>query len=320
MIELFLTFDCEDFINRQSTLALCRILELLQKHDLRAIFFLTGNFCEKLSTTPKILDLLESHEIGYHSSSHSAHPNIPEYTDVENYNVAFSTSLQRETARVNPLTGELEGRGGFVLFRDLWPNKKVVSFRAPGFCWSPPHLEALQELGVRYDFSTNLSQTLTCYKNVTFCPYAHWGFGFATMARTYVSSLLTFRRRALSKHNQTLSILFHPDNLVNTRTWDYIYYNGNPRNLNLVPPRSWKNVQKDLTGFELFLKRISFLARKGIFEVTPPLREGRKTTNFAESDVLRDYQRSVRWCKRYFNYRPKFLLNHFFKYFDLESH
>ena len=79
---IYLTFDCEDFINVRSMLALHRILELLQKYDVKGLFFLTGHMAEKIRNFPKILDLLENHEIGYHSSAHSVHPTIVEYTDV----------------------------------------------------------------------------------------------------------------------------------------------------------------------------------------------------------------------------------------------
>lgn len=309
MVKVFLTFDCEDFINQRSVYALNRLLELLQRYNLKAIFFLTGHMCEKLRSFPRILTLLEEHEIGYHSTSHSVHPNIFEYTDVENYKAAYHISLKREQSRINPLTGEIEGRGGFLLLKDLFPNKKIVAFRAPGFCWSPPHLEALEKLGIRFDFSTCLSRTPIRYKKITFYPFPIGGYRFMSM-RPWVSLLIS--------HNAVL--MSHPRNLVkhyNDADWDSIYCTGNPKRLYTVQ-NCWEERQGALESFELFLKTTSFLAKKGMLQITPPLQEGIDKTRFTKEDVLRSYRRSINWAESLFNCTPKFLLRHFFKYFNIE--
>jgi len=319
MFKLYLTFDCEDFINLRSINSLHRILELLQKYDLKGIFFITGLVSERLTEFPKVLDLLEEHEIGYHSAAHSVHPTIFQYTDIEDYQVAYHSSLKRETARINPLTGECEGRGGFVLLKDLFPKKKIVSFRAPGFCWSPPHLEALETLGVRFDFSAHLSPIPVHYKKTTFYPLADGGYGFKIMARSFVRSVLTFRHAALREYPQYIVLLLHPSNFTNAKSWDSIYYNGNPEELYTVPPKSEKETKIALQKFELFLKRISFLANEGALEITPPLQKGICKTHFKKEEITRCYRRSVQWAERFFNYKPKFLLRHFLRYFDLEE-
>ena len=74
---VFLTFDVEgppfqeDLINHKSLDSLLSILQLLDKCDLRGLFFITGSVAEKIGCYPKILKLLEKHEIGYHSTTHS---------------------------------------------------------------------------------------------------------------------------------------------------------------------------------------------------------------------------------------------------------
>ena len=115
--DFFLTFDVEDFMNGKSICALDRILELLKKYNLKGLFFITGNMIEKLRFFPEILDLLNVHEIGYHSSSHSIRSNIFEYNDLEDYEEAYLESQERETSRINILTGEIEGSGGIELLR-----------------------------------------------------------------------------------------------------------------------------------------------------------------------------------------------------------
>lgn len=152
MRKLQLTFDTEDFISPNSIWVLQWILKRLKKYDLQAWFFLTGHMAEKLENFPTVVDLLCEHQIGYHSSSHSVHPTIFEFTDVEDYEQAYQVSLERETAHIDPLTGEIDGKGGILTLRALFHTKQITSFRAPGHCWAPPHLEALRTLGIVSDF------------------------------------------------------------------------------------------------------------------------------------------------------------------------
>ena len=155
--ELFLTFDVEDFISDNSIWILQRILEDLKRYNLISLFFITGHMAEKLQNFPAIVDLLGDHMIGYHSSSHSVHPTIFEFTDIADYQTAYEISLQRETAHINPVCGRIEGRGGILALKSLFPRKDIKAFRAPGNCWSPPHLECLRDLGIEYDFQCKSS-------------------------------------------------------------------------------------------------------------------------------------------------------------------
>ena len=84
--------------------------------DLEDIF---KNTAEKIGNYPKILDLLEDNYIGYHSSAHTVRPTIIEYTDIKNYILAQRISLKRETSHINPLTGEIEGKGGISPLSNL---------------------------------------------------------------------------------------------------------------------------------------------------------------------------------------------------------
>jgi hypothetical protein len=319
VVKLFLTFDCEDFINPLSINALNYALELLKKYDFRAIFFLTGSLCENLRSFPNIIDLLKEHEIGYHSSSHSVHPAIFEYTDIADYEEASRISLDHETKRINPFTGEPEGRGGFLLLRDLFPRNRIVAFRAPGFCWSPPHMVALERLGIEFDFSTDISEVPIHYGQITFYPLAEGGFSLMLMGRSLFRSFLRIREEFFCPHSQYSLLLFHPESLVNKVFWDAIYYDGNPRRLSRAPAKSADEVAYSLRKFDLFLNRARFLKRDGVLEVTPPLQKGMVKKHFTNAEIIRSYRRSLQWAEKHFAYRPKFLLKHFFRYFKAES-
>jgi hypothetical protein len=307
--KLILTFDVEDFINQNAIFALQRILETLQKHGLKAIFFITGHMAEKMSSYPQIIEMLKNHEIGYHSSSHSVRPTIPEYTDVKSYEKAYEMTLERETSHINPLTGEIEGEGGLVFLQGLFYPKKIQAFRAPGMCWTPPHLEALHSLGIKYDFSTNLTQSEpVLYKGITFYPFTvmqQWD------GTTYDYECLIY---SILKHKITVFDL-HPSLLVNQVEWDSIYYKGNPKTLSAVPKRPQNETKLLFHNFELLIKQIKFLQNARIIDTRPSFNAQNKNLILTTHRVNNCYEASMHWAIKHFNYNPKFIRNHFLEFF-----
>ena len=310
MHKLFLTFDTEDFISENSISVLHKILESLKRYDLKGLFFITGHKAERLRDFPVIVNLLNEHQIGYHSSSHSVHPTIFEFTDIEDYEEAYRISLQRETAHINQLNGNVEGRGGIYALRDLFPKKQIIAFRAPGPCWSPPHLEALKSLGIRYDFSANISSTPVNYKDITFYPYpiiGHWQ-----------GKLSEYRILFISLRHETSVVSIHPSLLANRYEWDSIYWKSNPRKLISPPARSHTETISLLRRFDLLLRQIGDLQRMHLIETTPNLKKSKKSLSTKKTDVEKCYQTSIRWAIKQ-NYKPKFLRQHFLRFFETNS-
>jgi peptidoglycan/xylan/chitin deacetylase (PgdA/CDA1 family) len=306
--KLFLTFDTEDFISESAAPTLQRLLTLLQEYNIHAVFFITGHMAEKISKFPRIVTLLEQHEIGYHTSSHSVHPTLFEYTDVESYEDAYKAALLRETSSINPLTGAVEGRGGIHLLRDLFPQKRIVAFRAPGHCWSPPHLEALKSLGIVYDFSTNLSPKPISYKGITFYPYPILGQWTGTSAE--------YRLLLLSLRKAYSVLTMHPNLIANKSEWDLIYRKSNPETLSQPPHRSTTETESLTSKIELLFKRLKQLQRINLVEVTPVLQESEKILDTHQIDINACYKHSMRWAYQH-EYTPSFLYGHFLKFFDM---
>lgn len=309
MNKLILTFDIEDFVNSNAIIALRTIVEILNKYQLRSILFITGHMAEKLSNYPELLDLLKNHEIGFHSSSHSVRPTIPEYTDLENYNDAYSISLERETAHINPLTGEINGEGGIYFLQDLFHPKKIEAFRAPGMSWNPPHLEALVDLGIKFDFSANITTSIPVhYKGVTFYPYT-FTQQWEGVRLDYQSLLSAILRRKVSVFD------CHPTLYVNHNMWDYSYYNGNPQTLIRAHERTLKEARLLFRKFELLLKQITFLQRARLIEVDVKFNTKPRDLIISKNEVQNYYETSVRWPIKYFNYIPIFTRTHFYEFF-----
>lgn len=305
---LYLTFDTEDFISKNAMSVLHKILESLKKYELKGLFFVTGHVAEKLQDFPLVIDLLNEHPICYHSSSHSVHPTIFEFTDIKDYFEAYEVSIQRETAHVNPLTGDIEGKGGIYALKDLFPRKQITAFRAPGHCWSPPHLEALKSLGIEYDFSANISSSSVAYKDITFYPHPLLGHWQGTLSEYTV--LLVSSRHGLSL------ITIHPSLLVNRDEWDAIYFRSNPRKLVAPTPRSPSEAASLYRKFDLLLRQFRDLQKIHALEVTPNLEKSKRTLSLTKFEVDDCYQESIKWA-RIQGYTPRFLYDHFLRFFGV---
>jgi hypothetical protein len=308
--KLILTFDVEDFINGNENSALYSMLKILADHHLRALFFITGHVAEKLSAFPKIIYLLEDHEIGFHSSGHSVHPTIPEYTDVEKYEIAYKISLERETSYINPLSGKIDGSGGIYSLQNTFKSKKIQAFRAPGMCWTPPHLEALMNIGIKFDFSSNVTYSKPVkHKGVTFYPY--------TFMQSWDGSLQDYECLGNSLLKRDFSIInLHPTLFVNNLEWDSIYYERNPKSLSHVPHKLPKESNFLLKNLNLLLKRVSTLQRANLLETNPDLCSATTDLKISTDQVEKVYSWSMRWPRNRFHYKPVFIRHHFHQFFE----
>lgn len=314
--KLYLTFDVEDFINHSSVSGLRIILELMEKAELKGLFFITGHMAEKLVYCKDILCMLSAHEIGYHSTSHSVRPAIFEYTDIPDYEEAMAISQMRETSHVDPLTGETKGAGGITIIKTLFPTSKIVAFRAPGFCWSPPHLDALHGLGISFDFSSNLSLKPVHYRGITFYPYPFLmispeGEDFS------VRTILKLSRAVLARRTSIIDI--HPQALFNRTFWDSQFWASNPDRLSEAVTKSPKETRHLIQRLYAFFKTLSALQKTGSIEVTPKLQVARQTLRPSIYLAKTSYQRAVDWPICYFKYRPRYLYAHFIRFLGLGS-
>ncbi len=304
--KVLLTFDCEDFVNDRATYALRWVLQCLNKNSLKGLFFITGSMAEKLSFYPDIVELLSNHVIGYHSSAHSVRPTLVEYADVPSFEVARELTKKRETSHVNPVTGKLEGKGGLLAVKSLFSNKEIEAFRAPGFCWSPPILMAMKDLGLKYDFSTNVSSSPISRKGITFYPLP-----MNQMTKKGLPGLI----RLIPCIDKAVIVLYtHPNGFVNSVHWDSMYYKGNPITLTTVLPRTSSDAQAIFRKWALIIREVSYLQKTKVMDASLGLSCGYEKE--LEPEVITgEYRRSMQWLKR-FGYNPRNVLNHYFEFFS----
>jgi hypothetical protein len=304
--ELFLTFDVEDFINERSIKALNIILEILRKHGLSGLFFVTGSMGEKLAGYEETIKLLSDNQIGYHSSSHSVRPTILEYTDMPIYDEARAESRRREGSHINPLTGAVEGRGGINFLRELFPDQVINAFRAPDYCWSPPHLQALTDLGIEFDFSTKLFSEPAGFKGITFYPFPVCHFWGRSVYANLFRPLLTKR---------TIVLNFHDWQFVNAEAWNHFYVIGNPENLTETSSRRDEEVRSMFSTFELFINQVKALQKTDLFEVTPKLEKRAVHPSIDRASVAERCNEMIAWYKTNCHYEPRYLHKHFETFF-----
>lgn len=315
--QLLLTFDVEDFINNRSVGAFHAVLELLRKHGLKGLFFITGHMAEKLTSFPKILSLLDSHEIGFHSSAHSVHPTIFEYCDVESYEEAYLMTLERETAHINPLSGAIEGSGGINVLRKLFPSKEVLAYRAPGYCCPPPHLEAMAHLGIKHDFSMNLSAVCVSYKGITFYPLPIFLDGAETLCGE--TEMLNWAMLLNSIMRKKTTILnFHIDRFINETWWDSIYHERNPSELRTVLSKETQQTASMIYRMDALLKATKVFEGLGIVNTLPCLSKAENELDLSNIDIRRILDMYTFWPRIFFGYKSKHVQSHFSRFFDCQ--
>jgi len=306
--KILLTFDVEgppyreDFINEEVLTALYYVLKLLKKYDLKGLFFITASVAEKISCYPKIMELLRIHEIGYHSSSHSVKPCIFEYTDVKSYGKAVENSIERETSCIDLFDGHIKGKGGIFSLRQIFPEKEIRSFRAPFLCWTPTHLEALRKLGLKFDFSSDISNSPVFHKGITFFPYP-------VVTDSIFSNFHVFFKKMWRE--EFIVLLMHPSHAVfEVGEPHYKQYN------NPFIPVEIKKCAHLRTKFrfrelELLFLGLFLLQRKKLIQIKNSLEESEKSLDPKLVNVANVYEKSVWAPKNFFGYKPNYLLSHF---------
>lgn len=148
-----------------------RVLELLERLELKITFFIVGADCERLENQEALRSIADAgHEIGNHSFHHE--PWLHLYTRSQ-----IDDEFERAECAIQKATGV-----------------KPLGFRGPGFSYSDDVLQALQERGYIYDASTfptflgplarayyfmhsRLNRTERDQRKVLF---GHWSAGFGT--------------------------------------------------------------------------------------------------------------------------------------------
>ena len=311
--QVLLTFDVEgvppeeDSLDGHSLMCLHRSLDMLDEYDFKGIFFIAATVAKQIRTYPKLVRQLSQHRIGYHSASHSRSLPIIHCTDVPDYGLAVENSTRSESSEADPISQT----HNLQILSEVFPRNVIDCFRAPFLVWTPPYLEALRTLGIRFDFSSYMSDTPVTFKGITFYP------GPITIDDTLATFITKADPRSTPKltlgqlFQRSVSVLhFHPSSLLFHR---YLHSRKGNRF------RGQIQVKLAISMLHLLLKRIDILRRNNLVEVTSSLSQGWPVLKPEEIDIGRVYWLGVKNAVTHFNYQPRFVRGHFMHFFDRED-
>lgn len=98
MTDIIFSFDTEDYVNDNAADGILRAARLLRSEGIKGDFNIVGRLAVKLKEWGRndIIEELKMHQINNHSLAHSYHPTVNEYTDIEDFDEAFSEFLRQE--------------------------------------------------------------------------------------------------------------------------------------------------------------------------------------------------------------------------------
>lgn len=227
-------FDVEDYITPQSDEALKGIIEIFDRLDQRATFKLVGEKLRALERRGRtdIIDMLERHDIGYHTDYHSVHPTPAEYLKGLGWEEGREEFKRREC------------RGYEDIIRVF--GRKPSCYGQPGSSWAPQVYPALRDWGIKLYMDEcpqiglneepfwfcGVLNVLRMGKNLTRCDFRKGEEGL----REAVERFDSIADRLKSQGGGLVSIYYHPCEFSTYQFWDAVNFarGANPS------PDKWK--------------------------------------------------------------------------------
>ncbi len=129
-------FDVEDYVTPESDIALGRLIDIFDRHDLKAVFKMVGEKVRALERRGHrdILAKLLAHDIGYHTNYHSRPPSISEYMLGLGWQEGRDEFIRREQEGIDTL-------------RRVF-GRMPACYGQPGGAWAPQVYPALRWWGI----------------------------------------------------------------------------------------------------------------------------------------------------------------------------
>ncbi len=298
MKSFLLSFDVEEFNNPYCIEALFKILKILRKLKIKAIFFITLEYAERIKNNKKLIEELKNHFIGYHGKTH-LFPYIYFITDTGEYISALERVI-------------IEERENIDRFKKIFSLSSLNSFRAPGFSFSPVHLEGMRELGFTYDFSTFAFKRPTLLKGIIFYPNSR-GSLFITEEKIIkrIRFFLIFLFDLLLKNPVILQ--WHPFDFVLKGHWMKKEGEKISFSFSLLSEREKRRKFKNLYRF---IRIISLLQRAGILF---PFSFNLPYNSFKKVNTEKVFLKARYWLLKYWNISPLFLRRHIEDFFKTNT-
>ena len=142
--KVLFAFDMEDFIHPESANSVLALAKTLELEGVRGHFSTVAYFAKTLVDRKRfdVLDALKMHHIGTQTLYHSLHPNITEYTDIEDYASARERAMREECEGIGMIkaatgherlwTSVLPGNGNTIVALYLYADLGIPFFCGGG--------------------------------------------------------------------------------------------------------------------------------------------------------------------------------------------
>ena len=135
-VYVYLWFDIEDYVTRESDGLVLKALEILRKYRIPVTCKVVAEKARALLANGRrdVIDAISGCDVGYHTNTHSRHPTVYEYIAKKNVLEGAEDFYAREGA-------------GLELVKRTFKTAPSC-FGHPGKSWAPHYYPALKRMGI----------------------------------------------------------------------------------------------------------------------------------------------------------------------------
>jgi hypothetical protein len=269
-VYVYLWFDIEDYITKESDGLILEAGRILQKYKIPVTCKVVAQKVRALQAHGRrdVIAAISRYDVGYHLDTHSRHPTLYEYLANENVIDGAADFRARESE-------------GLRFVRDVF-KRNPSCFGHPGSAWVPHVYPALKQMGIP------LYLDETAILNLNNAPYWYCGVlnlngankNFILFDRSFEDPEGIHRLKArfkrihdgLKNEGGFVSILFHLHTAINKKFWDEVNF-GSGKNRDAAdyvrPPaqprritdRAWKDFD-EFIGYVSSFEDVQFITAR----------------------------------------------------------
>ena len=244
-------FDTEDFIQPRSCDAIRDMANVLASEGVKGHFALVGYLGKKLVDWRRfdVIDALKKHHIGTQTLYHSLHPNITEYTDIEDFDAAYLRATEDESKGIGML---MAATGAERMWCSVLPGNGNTMVA----------LYLYADLGIPFfGGGTGIYEDVTKCGDIWYCNQRHLTYAYSLHLESFLPGRdagdIDAKLDALSKQ-QVVTFYMHPHMAVCRQHWDYVFRKGN-----LHPFGEWPFAEaRDPADTAIYYERIKAFLQK----------------------------------------------------------
>jgi len=212
MTEIIFAFDTEDFTSNTAADAIYEEAEILRKEGVRGGFCVVGLVAKQLLNWNRqdVIDALSHHDILSHTYSHSIHPTLHEYTDIEDFEKAYKMV-------------ETQEKEGISLIKKAFPGKEILGACPPGNQKNYVAMYVYADMGLPI-YADTVCDTPDG-RGIYYCNIYHTQYTFS-MENFFGNNSDEYMKKtldSLSSHNRVI-LFTHPNAAIFNEFWDSVNY------------------------------------------------------------------------------------------------